>query len=103
MEIQYRPELARPVAGLRDRTVRQAFYQAINREELMGVMTLGLGAVADSWFPPNDPFRSAVGAIFEFPERRLRLEPVDQELAGFERCLPVRGRGGDKYDPVPRH
>jgi peptide/nickel transport system substrate-binding protein len=60
MEIQYRPELARPAAGLRDRTVRQAFYQAINREELMGVMTLGLGAVADSWFPPNDPLRATV-------------------------------------------
>jgi peptide/nickel transport system substrate-binding protein len=68
MEIQYRPELARPVAGLRDRTVRQAFYQAINREELMGVMTLSLGAVADSWFPPNDPFRSAVEpAIPQYP------------------------------------
>ena len=62
MEIQYRPELARPTNGLRDRVVRQAFYQAINREQLMEVMTLGLGAVADSWFMPNDPNRAAVEA-----------------------------------------
>ena len=60
MEIQYRPEIARPVNGLRDRTVRQAFFQAIDREQLMEVMTLGLGAVADSWFMPNDPNRPAV-------------------------------------------
>lgn len=46
--------------GLRDRTVRQAFLQAINREQMMQVMTLGLGAVADTWFTPNDPKRSVV-------------------------------------------
>jgi peptide/nickel transport system substrate-binding protein len=77
MEIQYRPELSRPVNGLRDRTVRQAFFQAINREQLMEVMTLGLGAVADSWFPPNDPNRAAVEPFiprYPFdPQAALRL------------------------------
>jgi len=74
MEIQYRPELARPLNGLRDRTVRQAFYQAINREQLMEVMTLGLGAVADSWFPPNDANRSRV-------EREIPRYPFDPAAA----------------------
>jgi peptide/nickel transport system substrate-binding protein len=88
MEIQYRPELARPVNGLRDRTVRQAFYQAINREELSEVMTLGLGAVADSWFMPSDPSRPAV-------EHLIPRYPYDPAAA--QRLLAQAGwtRGAD--------
>jgi len=62
LEIQFRPELARPMAGLRDRLVRQAFYQAINREELAGVMAHGLAPTADSWVRPSDPLRAELEA-----------------------------------------
>jgi peptide/nickel transport system substrate-binding protein len=68
LEVQFRPEAARPVAGLRDRTVRQAFYQAINREELAGVMSHGLAPIADSWLRPGDPLRGELApTIPQYP------------------------------------
>jgi peptide/nickel transport system substrate-binding protein len=68
LEIQFRPELARPMAGLRDRTVRQAFYQAINRQELAGVMSHGLAPIADSWVRPSDPLRTELApSIPQYP------------------------------------
>jgi peptide/nickel transport system substrate-binding protein len=46
------------VAGLREPTVRRAFYQAINREGLASVMAFSLAPVADSWLRPTDPRRA---------------------------------------------
>jgi peptide/nickel transport system substrate-binding protein len=68
VEIQFRPELAKPTNGLRDLTVRKAFYQAINRQELSDVMAHGLAPIADSWIQPTDPIRPQVeSAIPQYP------------------------------------
>src|SRR5207245_4301789 len=48
--------------------VRQAFYQAINREELAGVMSHGLAPIADSWVRPSDPLRAELApSIPQYP------------------------------------
>ena len=68
LEIQHRTEYARPQFGLTDRTVRQAFYHAIDRQTLADVMAQGLAPAADSWYAPNDPVRKDVEAnIPQFP------------------------------------
>jgi peptide/nickel transport system substrate-binding protein len=48
--------------------VRQAFYQAINRQELAGVMSHGLAPIADSWVRPSDPLRTELApSIPQYP------------------------------------
>jgi ABC-type transport system substrate-binding protein len=63
MEFQHRPEFAKPLAG-RDPRVRAAFYRTIDKEGINQVETAGLGLLADSWLPPDDPrrpqFRDAI-------------------------------------------
>jgi len=67
-ELQFRPELARPVNGIRDHTVREALYRAIDRQGSADVMTRGLGPIADSWYSPNDPLRAGLeSAIPQYP------------------------------------
>lgn len=58
LEIQFRPEFEQPKPGLPNLTVRQAMYQAINRQQLTEIITHGLGPVADSWVPPYHALRS---------------------------------------------
>ncbi|MBM2843583.1 MAG: hypothetical protein HW404_1420, partial [Anaerolineales bacterium] len=60
VEVQHRLELARPANGLSNREVRQAFYRAIDRDQIADVITGGLAPPADSWFFPNHPLRSQV-------------------------------------------
>lgn len=68
VEIQHRPEFARPKDGFTDRTVRQAFYRAVDRSALAEVLTGGSGAIADSWFRPADALRAELEAsIPQFP------------------------------------
>jgi len=50
VNIQHRPEYARPISGLTNQTVRQGLYHAIDRQAMADVMTHGMGPVADSWF-----------------------------------------------------
>lgn len=57
LEIQHRPEYARPRNGLTNRTVRQALYHAIDRPALNEVLTGGVAPVADSWYQPSHPLR----------------------------------------------
>jgi peptide/nickel transport system substrate-binding protein len=40
--------------------VRQAFYEAVDRQTLTDVMTQGLAPVADSWYWPTHPIRADV-------------------------------------------
>lgn len=54
VEFQNRPEYAVPRAA-RDPRVRRAFYHAIDKEALHEVEMVGLGRLADSWIPPDDP------------------------------------------------
>ena len=46
--------------------------------------------------------RLCSGGLLEFPERRLGLQPVDQEGAGFEGWRPMRRGGRDQHDRLAR-
>ena len=88
LEIQHRQEYARPTFGLPNRNVRQAFYQAIDREALAEVMAQGLAPAADSWYAPNDPVRKDIeGEIPQFPYNPARATQL-LEAEGWV-------RGGD--------
>ena len=68
LELQHRPEYARPANGLPSYPIRQALYHAIDRVSLAEAMSNGVSPVADSWFPPSDPLRSEVEPwIPQFP------------------------------------
>jgi peptide/nickel transport system substrate-binding protein len=88
LEMQHRVEYARPANGLTVRNVRQAFYQAIDRQTLADVMTQGFSPGADSWYAPNDPVRRDV-------EASIPRYPYDQ--AASSRLLEAEGwvRGPD--------
>ena len=60
LEIQFRPEASRPKNGFLVRGVRQAFYQATDRQAVVDVATAGVSSAADSWFRPKHELRSAV-------------------------------------------
>jgi peptide/nickel transport system substrate-binding protein len=88
VEVQHRVELARPANGLVNRDVRQAFYRAIDRDQLAEAITAGLGPPADSWFFPGHELRPEVEAwIPRFP----------YDVAAAERQLEQVGwtRGAD--------
>jgi peptide/nickel transport system substrate-binding protein len=92
-EIQHRPEYARPVNGLTNRQVRQAFYHAIDRKELVDAVMHGLAPVADSWLGPNHVIRRQVeGSIPQFPYDPARAQQLLTE-AGW-----VRGGDGVLVD-----
>ncbi len=66
---QFRPEVV-SLRALLDRPVRQALYRALDREGAAQVATLGLGPIADSWVPPDDPRRQLPAmrdAITQYP------------------------------------
>jgi len=89
LEVQHRPDIARPVNGLTNRTVRQAFLHGIDRESLVQVLTDGLGQVADSWVGPTDEARGQVAAsIPQYPYDPTRAQQLLAE-AGW-----IRGPGG---------
>jgi len=68
LQLQFRPQLSRPAAGLTDPTVRQAFFHAIDRPGLIDVMTRGAAPIADSWIPPVGSLRPQVeSAIPQYP------------------------------------
>ncbi|MBM2812569.1 MAG: hypothetical protein HW416_3328 [Chloroflexi bacterium] len=68
VEPQHRTEVARPLNGLADVTVRRAFYQAIDRDQLVDALSQGLGPPADSWFFPGHELRPQIeSAIPRFP------------------------------------
>ena len=60
VDVQLKPEVARPSNGFVDPTVRHAFYHAIDRQMLAESLTSGLAPVADSWIPPNERVRPAL-------------------------------------------
>ncbi len=75
--IQHRPEFARPPNGLTNQTVRQAFYQALDRQAIVDVNTGGLGTVADSWIAPGDEIRPQVESwIPRYPYDPARAQQV---------------------------
>jgi len=67
LEMQYR-DVARPRGAFSQPMVRQAFYQAIDRQTLTEVMTQGLAPAADSWYWPTHPLRGEVeSSIPQYP------------------------------------
>lgn len=85
LEIQYRPELARPTNGLTNRLVRQAFLHATNRQALADVMTGGESPIADSWLRPGTPLRRDVEAgIPQYPYDVARAQQLMAQ-AGWTR------------------
>jgi ABC-type transport system substrate-binding protein len=58
LEPQFRADVARPRFGLTEAPVRQALYQAINRQALAEFMTHSFAPLADSWYRPDEPRRA---------------------------------------------
>jgi peptide/nickel transport system substrate-binding protein len=106
IELQHRPEYSKPVNGLTNRTVRQAFYHAVDRKTLSEVMTQGFAPVADSWYRPNHPLRRDVeNSIPQFPYDVNRAQQLLAE-AGWTRGpdgVLVYGPTGDRFETEILH
>ena len=87
MEFQYRPEYAKPAAA-RDSRVRKAFYHTIDKEGVNAVEVAGLGKLADSWIPPDDP---------RYPRFRGVIPPWSRDVPLAQRILDDAGwrKGSD--------
>ena len=101
LEVQHRPDVARPPNGLTNVTVRQAFYHAINRPAFVEVITQGMAAVADSWIPPNHALRPIVeGQVPQFPYDPGRAQQL-MARAGWVRGpdgVTVHQPGGERFE-----
>jgi len=75
IEIQFRPEFARPKEGLTTLPVRAAFYHAIDRTKLAELFANGMAPTADSFVAPNSALRAAV-------DRSIPQYPYDPARAG---------------------
>lgn len=100
LEIQHRPEYAKPRNGLTSLIVRQAFYHAIDRPSLTDAMG-GLSVVADSWFSPTDSLRPEVEAsIPQFPYDPSRASGL-LSTAGWNRGpdgVLTHAQAGDRFE-----
>jgi peptide/nickel transport system substrate-binding protein len=101
LDLQQRPEYARPVHGLATAPVRRAFYHAINRPELTEIVTHGLGPVADSWIPPRHPLHAQVeSAIPQYPHDPARAQQILAQ-AGWVRGgdgVLAHQESGDRFE-----
>lgn len=94
LEVQHRPELARPQDGLTNVTVRRALYQAIDRKSLADYLTYGLSPVADSWYSPQHELRAQLEAsVPQFPYDPSRAQRLLDEVGW------VRGPDGVRSHP----
>jgi len=76
-QMQYRPQYAMPRNGFTNLLARQAMFHGIDRQALMEAVLGGMGTLADSWFPPGDPYRDALGsAIPQFPYDPTRAQQL---------------------------
>jgi len=77
LDIQFRPNVARPSNGHTNLQVRQALYYGLDRRVVAEVMTRGLAAVADSWHPPFAAMRPQVeSAIPQYPYDPARAQQM---------------------------
>jgi peptide/nickel transport system substrate-binding protein len=101
LELQYRPDFARPRNGLPNVTTRQGLYHAIDRNTMVEVMTHGLAPAADSWYPPNHGLRRDLEPnIPQFPYDPVRaLQLLGQ--AGWTRGsdgILVHQPSGERFE-----
>jgi len=88
LEIQHRPEYARPTNGFTNLLVRQALYQAIDRESIDRIETGGLAPIADSYYMPQSFMHAQLAPdIPQFPYDPARAQQLLAQ-AGWT-------RGGD--------
>jgi peptide/nickel transport system substrate-binding protein len=101
LDIQHRPEFARPVNGLTNRLVRQALFYAMDRDALTDALTHGVGTPADSWFHPEEAIRAQVEtAIPKYPYNPGRAQQLFAE-AGWVRGgdgVLVRQPTGERFE-----
>lgn len=77
LEVQHRPQYARPPNGLPVRVVRQALYHALDRAALNEVINGGVAPVADSWISPTHPLRKELEPnIPQFPLNPARAREL---------------------------
>lgn len=106
VEIQHRPDLARPSNSWTNRQVRQAFFYATDRRALADVMTQGLAQVADNWIPPTNELYPRVQA--SIPQYGYDPSRAQQLLAqaGWVRSaggVLVHQATGERFETELRH
>ena len=79
-EVQYRPDTARPLNGLRLKDVRQGLYQGLDRNAINLVGSASLGPLADSWVQPGEVLRKDVES--SIPKYPYDLVAAQRLLAG---------------------
>jgi peptide/nickel transport system substrate-binding protein len=98
VQIQFRPDYARPLNGLTSLPVRQALYQSIDRRALTEVATQGVAPVADSWISPVEALRSQVeAAVPQFPYDPARAQQLLAD-AGWTRGADAALRNSQTGD-----
>ena len=101
LEMQHRPDLARPRNGFTVRAVRQGLYSAIDRQSLTEVVTGGVAPTADSWYAPSHPQRRALEPnIPQFPYDLARARQL-LATAGWQPGadgILVHAETGDRFE-----
>jgi len=100
LDPQLRPDKAQPRGGFPNSLVRQAFYHALDRQQLADLMSSGLSPVADSYIPPEDALHKEVeDSIPQFPYdigRAQRLLAQAGWIRGPDGLL-VHERDGERF------
>jgi peptide/nickel transport system substrate-binding protein len=99
LDVQLRPEVARPKDAFNVRGVRQAFYQAIDRSAVAEAISHGLAPAADSYFPPDAPIRKDLeGFIPQFPYDRTHAGDLLDDAGWALGPDGVRSRNGERLE-----
>ncbi|MBM2811099.1 MAG: bac 5 protein [Chloroflexi bacterium] len=101
LQIQHRVEYSRPRNGFTVRTVRQAFYNATDRQAVADISTVGTAPISDGWFPPShDLYPTLRDGIPQFPYD-LALAQQRLSQAGWVRNTEgdlIHQPDGERFD-----
>jgi len=101
IEIQFRPEYARPRNGLLERPVRQALVHALDRKSLVEAVAHGLTPVADHWFSPiHALYRDVDSGTPKYPYDPTRAQQLLAQagwLRGSDGVL-VHNTTGERFE-----
>ena len=99
LEVQHRAEHERPRFSTTSQPVRQALYQALDRNMLADALGEGSEPSADSWFPPNGALRSQVEAwIPRFPFDPARAQQLLVDAGWARGGDGTWQRDGERFD-----